>query len=321
MLFDKQNEENFRFGLEKSYQKSIIETHMSLASDGKHHRHINLIAKLNVLFVNDIDLSSLDNDYGQCELNDLIEKSKFDRFSLIKTFNNMNKSSTTNLNASKLPIGKYFVSVRYTHLICTGDASLNEILYKEVAGIQKESLIDLSLLPLAIRAQFKHIFETMIGADASELQNLPELNMLALDSHLVQAEINRKRDELIRDGIIRNSARPSDVRQLLARNLFADIPDLERIMKKIEMELSSYYICERVSDLRRVESAIAAATGAAAGNGADATLSEDDLVKLNNIDALASYKCVQKYRELICELVFSLIYQHNKNGKYFQNSV
>jgi hypothetical protein len=332
MLFDKQNEENFRFGLEKSYQKSILETHAAVVTSNASaanipgaaattaNRSVNTIAKLNVLFINDIDLAGLDTDYGQCELNDLIERSKFERFSLIKTFNNMSNKSSSGLSvaASKLPIGKYFVAVRYTHLICTGDESLNEILYKEVAGIEKESLIDLSLLPLAIRAQFKHIFEKLAEQDASPsaITEPPELNMIALDSHLVQAEINRKRDELIRDGIVRNSARPAEVRQLLARNLFADIPDLDRIMRKIEAELSSYYICERVSDVRKI--AATAANGNVIqledANDSTATVSEDDLVKLNKIDALASYKCVQKYKELVCELVFDLVNLQSKNG-------
>ena len=309
MLFDKQNEENFRFGLEKSYQKSIIDTHMSLTSEKQHQNSaINVIAKLNVLFVNDIDLTALEADYGQCELSDLISRSKFDKFSLIKTFNHMSKTTSgSSINSNKLPFGKYFVSVRYTHLVCTGDPNLNEILYHEVASIEKDSLVDLSLLPLAIRAQFKHIFETIENGGGEwwpSEQHLPELKLLALDSHLVQAEINRKRDELIREGIIRNSVRPNEVKQLLDKNMFADIPELEKIMKKIELELSAYYICERVADVKRITS-VEELAGSQAEAMAD--LCEEDLVKLNKIDALASYKCVQRYRQLICELLLNLI--------------
>lgn len=313
MLFDKQNDENFRFNLEKSYQKSIIETHLSMTAtpaSNKNQRSINLIARLNVFFVNDIDLATT-AEYAQCELNDLIEKSKFNKFSLIKTFNNMVNKSESSSNNAKLPIGKYFVCVRYKHVMHTGDSSLNEILFKEIGEVEKESLVDLSLLPLAIRAQFKHIIDMWgrgednefcssllnDGVDETGVNSLPELNMIALDSHLVQMEINKRRDEMIRDGIVANSDRPAEVQSLLTRNMFAEIPDLDRIMKKIELDLASYYICERVSDLRKQSDL--------SENGSS-QLNEDDLVKLNKIDALASYKCVQKYRELICELVFGL---------------
>ncbi len=308
MLFDKQNEENFRFNLEKTYQKSIIDTHLV----SNQIKEINIIANLNVYFINDIDFSVF--DFGQCDINYLIERSKFDKFSLIKTFNNIDKQNATLSSNSKLPIGKHFVCVKYKHLLYTTDSNLNEILFKEV-NMEKESIIDLSLLPLAIRAQFKHIFESISVISEDEetaAAPLPELNMVALDSYLVQLEINRKRDELIREGIIKNSKNPLDVKILLSKNLFNEIPDLDRIMKKIEMDLSSYYICEKCTDLKILLKNYYAQISNE--ENAQASLNEEDLVKLNKIDALASFKCVQKYKQLICEQVFDLVKSNSSSA-------
>ena len=211
--------------------------------------------------------------------------SKFDTFSLIKT--NMNKDMSA---ARCLPIGKYFVSVKYE---CLGSKSAS-----------KETIVDLSLLPLAIRAQlvfectdylnrkiqtYKKAREANTVPFAFKNLELPHISLLAIDSYLVQVEINAKRDEIIKDALVKTKYDSAKLNSSLsASSNFTDILEFDKFMKTLELDLNSYYICEKALSLTNSNGQRASSR--------DLAIASDDLVKLNKLDALASYRCVHKYK-------------------------
>ena len=294
MLFDKKNDENFKFGLEQSYHKSIVETH-SL----NNKQEINIIAKINLFYVDDVD--------GESEFK--LSGSRFEKFSLIKTAllaEQINSDDTHEKLTNFLPIGKYFIHVSYKHLVLSSETDVNAL---SEPRTQKETIVDLSLLPLATRAQL--VFEIsdylnkkinhrqMSSANGFETRpkfvypnlELPVVNMLAVDSFLVQLEINKNRDELIKDILIRNSDQfKLSPKTSTTGSSFTEIVELDRFMKTLELDLNSYYICEKVNNL----------------NNDHIIEPTDDLVKLNKLDALASFRCVQKYNKFFNRILSPL---------------
>lgn len=190
ILFDKQNEENMKFSLEQNYQKSIIETHLSLNKCVD----INIVANLNLYYIDDID--SAEAEFGEPSTSylNLVNNSKFYEFSLFKRMKETNSGHLNDASTNFLPVGKYFVKIQYKHVIYTNDLHLNTVINE--TRTEKESIVDLSLLPLAIRSQL--IYECDFYLHKKSPQCLPVLNVLAVDSFLLQMEINKKRDDLIR---------------------------------------------------------------------------------------------------------------------------
>ena len=263
MLFDKKNCQNYKYTLEKCYHKSIIDTHTF-----NNQQDINVIANLNLFYIE----------------SPVSLESKFDTFSLIKTSMNTELSA-----ASNLPLGKYFVNIKYESTSCkSSDVASN-----------KETIVDLSLLPIAIRAQLifecgEYLSQRMQTYKWSRLSNtafksldLPSINMFAIDSYLVQIEINKKRDEIIRESLVKTNYDASNFNNSMLASNFDEMLEFETFMKALETELNSYYLCEKVVDPRDEPS-----SPVSRKLGPDCS---DDLVKLNKLDALASYKCVQKY--------------------------
>ena len=294
MLFDKKNDENFKFGLEQSYHKSIVETH-SL----NNKQDINIIAKINLFYVDDVD--------SECEFK--LSGSKFEKFSLIKTAllaEQINSDDTHEKLTNFLPIGKYFIHVSYKHLVLSNETDVNGL---SEPRTQKETIVDLSLLPLATRAQLVFEISDYLNKKINHRQmrsengfetkpkfvyqnlELPIVNMLAVDSFLVQLEINKNRDELIKDILIKNSDQfKLSQKTSTSGSSFTEIVELDRFMKTLELDLNSYYICEKVNNL----------------NNDHIIEPTDDLVKLNKLDALASFKCVQKYNKFFNRILSPL---------------
>ena len=300
MLFDRSNEENLKYGLEKSYHKSIIEAHAQQSTD------INIIGTLSLFYIEDVECNAANSASGEYEISNTV---KFDQFSLIKP--RLSKSSTpggpliNEVSTNFLPIGRYFMRVKYRRVLFTGDTQL-DVLLNSSSSVEKESIVDLSLLPLAIRAQLVYEFEaSQRRGTQPKYQNV---NALAIDSHLLQIEINKKRDELIKEAIIKSSS-PLETEALLmsiaaaAASSSAAIrpanssPQLDEFIKCLEVDLNSYYICEKL---------MAEAFEHELGR-------EIDLVKLNKLDALASFKCVQKYRALLWNVIFAEKSRRNIN--------
>lgn len=282
MLFDRSNEENLKFALEKSYHKSIVEAHAQQAAE------INIVCNLNLYYLEDVECNSSSSRTGEYEITNSL---KFEKFSMIKPRlckPTLNTSHSSEISTNFLAIGRYFVRIRYQRVLFTNDAQLDLML--NASTLDKESIVDLSLLPLAIRAQL--IYEYHTGSERVTQQCT--INALAIDSHLLQIEINRKRDELIKEAIIRSS-NPMDTEALLTSTAAKPSPELEEFIKSLEVDLNSYYICEKL-----------------AGNETQ-TVKESDLVKLNRLDALASFKCVQKYQSLFWNVIFA-----DKDNKNFR---
>lgn len=282
MLFDRTNEENLKYGLEKSYHKSIVEAHAQQMAE------INIVGTINLFYIEDVECNAAAS--GEYEITNSV---KFDKFSLIKPHLSRSAAmmrasgadtpvsaalaATTNF----LPIGRYFVRVKYRRVLFTNDAQLDALLNSS-SRLEKESIVDLSLLPLAIRAQIVYEF-----GQRGTMSTHRTMNALAIDSHLLQIEINKKRDELIKEAIIKSSSPLETEALLMSASMAKSTPELEEFIKSLELDLNSYYICEKLS------------TVAELGN-----FREADLVKLNKLDALASFKCVQKYRGLLYNVIF-----------------
>lgn len=257
MLFDKKNEENFKFNLEKSYHKSIIETHHL-----NNKLDINIVARLNLFYV---DSNSTD---------------RFNSFSMIRTSLQSIGYDEDDENGADLkymfPIGKYFINIKYKRLT-------------DPNGTTKDSIVDLSLLPLALRAQLIYDCERYLkNKSSNSLNDSPiQINMLAIDSYLVQMEINKIRDDLIKEAIMNNKANLITNRKSDSSNSYTDVAELEKFIKLIENDLNSFYICNKVLNLDMNNDLVSNVN--------------DDLVKLNKLDALASFKCVQKYKSYLFE--------------------
>lgn len=288
MLFDRSNHENLKFNLEKSYHKSIVEAHAQQSAE------INVVSTLNLFYIEDVECNAAASATGEYEITNTVN---FDKFSLIKPRLCKPPNANSHINeisTSFLPIGRYFVRIRYRRVLYTSESQLDVML--NASSLEKESIADLSLLPLAIRAQI--IYEhsaAMIrcsGGRGSYSMRPRSINALAIDSHLLQIEINKKRDELIKEAIIRSS-NPLDTEALLLSAATKTSPELDEFIKTLEVDLNSYYICEK---LPYDDSSSHAATAA---------LKDVDLVKLNRLDALASFKCVQKYRNLLWNVILA----------------
>jgi hypothetical protein len=277
MLFDKKNSQNYKYALEKCYHKSIIDTH-----NLNNRQDVNIVANINVHYIE-----------SQFTASDF-ESTKFETFSLIKT--SMGNDMSTHSN---LPIGKYFATIKYESV-------------SKTKSTKKESIVDLSLLPIAIRAQL--IFECnefvnkkieiykRARSSNTSFKNieLPSIDMLAIDAYLVQIEINKKRDQIIRESLVKTKYDASNLNNSIVTSNFTEMIEFDTFMKTLEVDLNSYYICEKIADLN------------------DSTLNEkslspDDLVKLNKLDALASYKCVQKYKQ-------QFVSNENEQKEHFKNS-
>lgn len=295
MLFDRSNQENLKFNLEKSYHKSIVEAHAQQSAE------INVVSTLNLFYIEDVECNAASSATGEYEITDSVA---FDKFSLIKPRLCKPPNANSHINevsTSFLSIGRYFVRVRYRRVLYTSDSQLDIML--NASSLEKESIADLSLLPLAIRAQiiYEHSSSLRSGYSSSRGSTKRPINVLAIDSHLLQIEINKKRDELIKEAIIRSS-NPLDTEALLmsASAPARQSPELDEFIKTLEVDLNSYYICEKLPY--------------PTGDGSDGTMAavstantgkELDLVKLNRLDALASFKCVQKYRMLLWNVIFA----------------
>lgn len=288
MLFDRSNEENLKFGLEKSYHKSIVEAHSQQSAE------INVVATLNLFFIDDVECNAATSANGEYEITN---STTFDRFSLIKPRLCKPPNATSHINeisTNFLPIGRYFLRIRYRRVIFTNDSQL-DVMFNS-SKLEKESLADLSLLPLAIRAQivYEHLSASRVGGSGSFSKRARTINTLAIDSHLLQIEINKKRDELIKEAIIRSS-NPMDTEALLmSAAAIKSAPELDEFIKTLEIDLNSYYICEKLPP--------------SLGSGASddfSCIKDLDLVKLNRLDALASFKCVQKYRNILWNVIFA----------------
>ena len=302
MLFDRQNEENLKFNLEKSYHKSIVETHARQAAA------INIVGQLNLFYIEDMECNASSGEF------EITNSLKFDKFSLIKRMNNKSSSEMllcssstlttdqqiTEISTNFLPIGRYFMRINYRRILFTNDTQLDILLNN--TSLEKESIVDLSLLPLAIRAQIIYEYTGLIQSRKHPVtQQQPQqlINVLAIDSHLLQVEINKKRDEMIREAIIKSSS-PMDTEMLLLSASSKWSTELDNFIKSLEIDLNSYYICEKLT--------------------ADNTLKvkDSDLVKLNRLDALASFKCVQKYKSLLNNVILfekSKIKSASKNNQ------
>ncbi|CAF0724466.1 unnamed protein product [Brachionus calyciflorus] len=287
ILFDKQNDENLKYNLEQNYQKSIVDTHLSLNRKAQ----INIVANLNLFYIDDIDsdINLKDNFYdSHANYINLVNNSKFYDFSIFKRLKDAHQlSHLTDVSTYFLPIGKYFVKVQYKHAIHTNDLALNKIINE--TRTEKESIVDLSLLPLAIRAQLVYECEQFIDKKDNTTE-IPEVNILAIDSFLLQMEINKKRDDLIRNIIVRQfNYTPKEAEEFLTKKKsFNELENLNEFINRLEVDLDSYYICEKVESLIRET---------------NTQRNNEDLVKLNRLDALASYQCVQKYKIEICDIV------------------
>jgi len=301
MLFDKDNSDNYRFSLEKKYHKSIIDTHVT-----NRKNDINIVAHLNVYFMND-QLTEISNKANQ-----------FDLLSLIRppTTNEDIASITNKKMFNSLPIGKYFVDIKYKCII------------NKMQIDHKESLIDLSLLPLPIRSQL--IYELENSADANDD---PAIELIVIDNHLFRMKMIRTKENLIREAFRKHSTNIDDSMKYLVLNNIMNLGSLrnelrqielennqqiDKLLKSLEIELNSFYICERVisNNENRQHSA---------------EIMPDDLVKLNRIDALVSFECAQKYKDILAPVKVSFNQNSNDdsqnnnnmfylldNGKYYR---
>lgn len=301
ILFDKQNEDNLKYNLEQNYQKSIVDTHLSL----NRKANINIVAHMNLFYIDDIDSDiSLKDDYCQSDSSyiNLVNNSKFYDFSIFKRLRDAHQlSHLTDVSTYFLPIGKYFVKVFYKHIIHTNDMVLNQVINE--TRTEKESIIDLSLLPLAIRAQL--IYECEMFMEQKLTGELPQVNMVAVDSFLLQMEINKKRDDLIRNIIVKNlkyTAKQAD-EFLTKKKSFNEMENLNEFITRLEADLDSYYICEKVDSLTKEH---------------QVQRSNEDLVKLNKLDALASFKCVQKYQTEMLDILRDGNFKYRKSNEMYQ---
>ncbi|RNA13964.1 hypothetical protein BpHYR1_031328 [Brachionus plicatilis] len=301
ILFDKQNEDNLKYNLEQNYQKSIVDTHLSL----NRKANINIVAHLNLYYIDDIDSDcSLKEDFCESHASyiNLVNNSKFYDFSIFKRLRDAHQlSHLTDVSTYFLPIGKYFVKVYYKHVIHTNDLVLNQVINE--TRTEKESIIDLSLLPLAIRAQL--ICECQMFLDQKPPVDLPQVNILAVDSFLLQMEINKKRDDLIRNIIVQNLnyTRQQAEEFLTKKKSFNQMENLNEFISRLEADLDSYYICEKVDSLTKED---------------QAQRSNEDLVKLNKLDALASFKCVQKYQLEMVDVLSHSKFKYQKSADTYQ---
>jgi hypothetical protein len=217
------------------------------------------------------------NESGEYEITNSL---KFDKFSLIKRMNKstaQNTAQITAISTNFLPIGRYFMHIKYRRILFTNDTQLDVLLNN--TSLEKESIVDLSLLPLAIRAQI--LYECNISGGQTRKNQV--INVLAVDSQLLQIEINKKRDEMIKEAIIKSSS-PMDTETLLLSASSKSSAELDEFIKSLEIDLNSYYICEKLT-------------------GTSSKVRDSDLVKLNKLDALASFKCVQKYKPLLNNVI------------------
>ena len=305
ILFDKQNEDNLKYNLEQNYQKSIVDTHLSL----NRKANINIVAHMNLYYIDDIDSDiSLKEDLCESHASyiNLVNNSKFFDFSIFKRLRDAHQlSHLTDVSTYFLPIGKYFIKVYYKHIIHTNDTVLNQVINE--TRTEKESIIDLSLLPLAIRAQLIYECEILLENDEPR-GDLPHVNMMAVDSFLLQMEINKKRDNLIRNIIVNNlNYSPKQAEEFLTKKKsFNQMENLNEFITRLEADLDSYYICEKVDSLSNKREQ-------------QAQRSNEDLVKLNKLDALASFKCVQKYRMEILDIIKNSTFKNPKqNSELYQ---
>jgi len=271
MLFDKDNTDNYRFSLEKKYHKSIIDTHVTNKKDD-----INIVAHLNVyFFYNETENNSIDSMK--------FKTTHFELLSLIRppTTNEDIASITNKKMFNSLPIGKYFVDIKYQWIVNNDQTE------------HKNSLIDLSLLPLPIRIQLIYELET------STIDN-PTIELMIVDNNLLRNKMIKTKETFIREAFRKHATNIDDsIKSLVLNNILnlgslrselsetelANNYQLDKLLKVLEIELNSFYICEQVGANENVEQPV--------------EVTDDSLVKLNRIDALVSFECAQKYKDIL----------------------
>jgi hypothetical protein len=433
MLFDKQNKENFKFNLEYGFHKSIMDTHRI------NNAEVNIIAKLNVFYIDETDeqqaggKESIRLSNKQFEKFSLIrdhiellfaEKNTRSKDNQIDEYSNESQHRSISRDRDRIRLEKqqqqymriaqYFVLVRYKHVrvnkfktiesLSRGNSHFERSVVNDESGdscsFDKETVVDLALLPVSIRAQLMHEFEFYLSKIMSNEESrrmliantridkqvklntansleLPLVNMLAIDSELIQLEINKNRDELIKSALNRynlhnpclintilnrldetisfnestykqtsyssgmsssnvaaatvmpkrahkqNEETADELSELTASSLSYDELanfDMNNLIRSVEIDLNSYYICEKtlIIDNEGVKNSDVHDHNHdedenESNKGLYASKLADGIVKLNKLDALASYKCVQKYKSIFESLLNSL----NKQTIYY----
>jgi hypothetical protein len=326
LLYDADNKENFKFNLELNYNRSIIDTHFGQVDTFLNidRSKINIIAKINVFYVSErsattstpTTTTNKKSNKNAFHKSDKANKKRFFDFSLIQTNLNITNNINTNhhhhhhhhhqhhrhdhnnshYNSYNLPVGKYFVNIKYKHvtMIPTEERQTN-------CFDRKESIVDLSLLPVAIRAQIIAQCEHNLNNSTATIDSnkpkdvldlLPVINLLAIDSHLIQCEINKQRDQLIQTNLLKqrqfhkqqeqqdsdededededdssdnddedsNDDSDDDNQEIEIKKKkqkgSGESDDLENFLKNLTLDLNSYYICERVHSVNTLSSII-----------------------------------------------------------------
>ena len=273
MFYDVKNKKNFKSNLEKQYHKSIVETH---ALNDK--KQINLVATICIYICNQEITHSL-----------------FEMFSLIKPPTTKEEIKAISLNKifNSFPIGKYFVKLEYK---VVGESVLN-----------KETIVDVSLLPLPIRSQLICEYEYCLGVGAS---NYPTFFLMAVDKDQLQQAKEKQQENLIRKRFkqfddcldeVTKQAVLADPLSFLRTFKKSALPSMdthlmEQFAKQLEIDLNSFYLCERVVD---------AHTGPLS----------DLIVKLNKLDALACFDAAQ-----LCTALFNQCVQQDNTAQYLKQS-
>lgn len=248
IFIDTKNQANHKFTLEQKYHKSIVETH---ALNNK--KEINIVADLNVFFTCD---SHEDTFRSFSLISPPKSKEDIQSISVRKVFNSF-------------PIGKYFAKLNYISKTDT-----------------KELLIDISLLPLAIRATFAFEFESLIELETHEY---PTFNLMVLDQGLVQFEKDQLRKKLFNKRFEQFNEITPDVKHAVMSNpdrfleKIKSVPIsnsyIDQFVKQLDIDLNSFYLCEQT------------------------VCTNVDLIKINKLDALAAFDCAQYFEDIFREFI------------------
>ena len=179
------------------------------------------------------------------------------------------QSISVNKVFNSFPIGKYFAKLKYI--------SKTDI---------KELLIDISLLPLAIRTTLIFEFESLLELKTHEY---PTFNIMALDEDLVQYEKEQLKKKLFMKRFEQFDEVTRDVKQAVISNAEQFLEKIkstpisnsyiDQFVKQIDIDLNSFYLCEQ-------------------------TICKNvDLIKINKLDALAAFDCAQYFEDIFKELI------------------